>query len=353
MPCWRGPRPGEPHDRRPQDPRPRRVRCHAASSGRYWPATCTRNSACAAGCDGPSRGARGRNSRNCAARWAPAPRSCRSWWPTRPTTRHCASSAPGPATVASTVGPYALYGEPLVRACVEAGTDYCDLTGEPQWIRRMLQKYEAAARKSGARIVHCCGFDSIPSDLGVHFLQREARATLRRSRATASRCGSRPMTRRILGRHRGQRDERLQGSVRRPEAAQGTRESVFAVPEGPRLEDAPAEREVRRVRRGLPGLGRAVRHGRDQRAHRPPDQRARRRRLRGRLPLRRGGARAAAACAAARSRPPSPRDSAASRWPPRSRRSGPRSSASCCRRRARARARRRRRRASTTCASSA
>jgi short subunit dehydrogenase-like uncharacterized protein len=78
--------------------------------------------------------------------------------------------------VASTVGPYALYGEPLVRACVESGTDYCDLTGEPQWIRRMLQKYEDAARKSGARIVHCCGFDSIPSDLGVHFLQREARA---------------------------------------------------------------------------------------------------------------------------------------------------------------------------------
>jgi short subunit dehydrogenase-like uncharacterized protein len=78
--------------------------------------------------------------------------------------------------VASTVGPYALFGEPLIRACVGTGTDYCDLTGEPQWIRRMLQKYEATARKSGARIVHCCGFDSIPSDLGVHFLQREARA---------------------------------------------------------------------------------------------------------------------------------------------------------------------------------
>jgi short subunit dehydrogenase-like uncharacterized protein len=76
--------------------------------------------------------------------------------------------------VVSTVGPYALYGEPLVRVCAETGTDYCDLTGEPQWIRRMLQKYEGAARRSGARIVHCCGFDSIPSDLGVHFLQRQA-----------------------------------------------------------------------------------------------------------------------------------------------------------------------------------
>ena len=74
----------------------------------------------------------------------------------------------------STVGPYALYGEPLVRACAESGTDYCDLTGEVQWIRRMVERYEAAARKSGARIVHCCGFDSIPSDLGVHFLQRQA-----------------------------------------------------------------------------------------------------------------------------------------------------------------------------------
>jgi short subunit dehydrogenase-like uncharacterized protein len=76
--------------------------------------------------------------------------------------------------VISTVGPYALYGEPLVKACAETGTDYCDLTGEAQWIRRMIHGYEKAARKSGARIVHSCGFDSIPSDLGVHFLQQQA-----------------------------------------------------------------------------------------------------------------------------------------------------------------------------------
>ena len=76
--------------------------------------------------------------------------------------------------VVSTVGPYALYGEPLVKACAVSGTDYCDLSGEVQWIRRMMQRYEATARESGARMVHCCGFDSIPSDLGVHFLQREA-----------------------------------------------------------------------------------------------------------------------------------------------------------------------------------
>ena len=84
----------------------------------------------------------------------------------------CASTR----VVVSTVGPYALHGEPLVRACVDSGTDYCDLTGEVQWIRRMIQRHEAAARESGARIVHCCGFDSIPSDMGVHFLQREARS---------------------------------------------------------------------------------------------------------------------------------------------------------------------------------
>lgn len=76
--------------------------------------------------------------------------------------------------IVSTVGPYALYGEPMVKACVEAGIDYCDLTGETQWIRRMLDRYEAQAKASGARIVHCCGFDSIPSDLGVHFLQQQA-----------------------------------------------------------------------------------------------------------------------------------------------------------------------------------
>ncbi|WP_298335226.1 saccharopine dehydrogenase NADP-binding domain-containing protein [uncultured Erythrobacter sp.] len=76
--------------------------------------------------------------------------------------------------VMSTVGPYALYGDTLVETCVESGTHYCDLTGEPQWIRKMHTRYEEAAQASGARIVHCCGFDSIPSDLGVHFLQSEA-----------------------------------------------------------------------------------------------------------------------------------------------------------------------------------
>lgn len=78
--------------------------------------------------------------------------------------------------IISTVGPYALYGSPLVKVCAESGTDYCDLTGEVQWIRRMIQAHEATAKKNGARIVHCCGFDSIPSDMGVHFLQQHAQA---------------------------------------------------------------------------------------------------------------------------------------------------------------------------------
>lgn len=76
--------------------------------------------------------------------------------------------------IISTVGPYALYGEALVKACASSGTDYCDLTGEPQWIQRMLKRYEAVAKISGARIIHCCGFDSIPSDLGVYFLQQQS-----------------------------------------------------------------------------------------------------------------------------------------------------------------------------------
>ncbi|KAA1171049.1 saccharopine dehydrogenase [Marinobacter salinexigens] len=76
--------------------------------------------------------------------------------------------------VISTVGPYALYGEPLIQACVRVGTDYCDLTGEVQWIRRMIQRYEEEAKSSGARIVHCCGFDSIPSDMGVWYLQQQS-----------------------------------------------------------------------------------------------------------------------------------------------------------------------------------
>lgn len=76
--------------------------------------------------------------------------------------------------VASTVGPYALYGSELVAAAAAAGTHYCDLTGEPQWMQRMIDEHGETATASGARIVHTCGFDSIPSDLGVWFTQQQA-----------------------------------------------------------------------------------------------------------------------------------------------------------------------------------
>src|SRR6478735_10637135 len=71
--------------------------------------------------------------------------------------------------VITTVGPYVAYGEPLVAACAAAGTDYVDLTGEPEFVDRMYVRHHATAVASGARIVHACGFDSIPHDLGVYF----------------------------------------------------------------------------------------------------------------------------------------------------------------------------------------
>ncbi|HXR30177.1 MAG TPA: saccharopine dehydrogenase NADP-binding domain-containing protein [Solirubrobacterales bacterium] len=75
--------------------------------------------------------------------------------------------------VATTVGPYALYGEPLVAACAAAGTDYVDLTGEPEFVDRMWLGYHDQARRSGARLVHCCGFESIPPDLGAYFTVKQ------------------------------------------------------------------------------------------------------------------------------------------------------------------------------------
>ncbi len=78
-------------------------------------------------------------------------------------------------SVISTVGPYQLYGSDLVAACAATGTDYLDLCGEPVWMRQMIDKHEAAARASGARIVFSCGFDSVPFELGAYFVQQEAR----------------------------------------------------------------------------------------------------------------------------------------------------------------------------------
>ena len=82
---------------------------------------------------------------------------------------------PRTRVVCTTVGPYARYGNDLVAACARAGTDYCDLTGEVQWMRRTIDAHHEQARATGARIVHTCGFDSIPSDLGVLMMQEHMR----------------------------------------------------------------------------------------------------------------------------------------------------------------------------------
>ncbi|HEY0651063.1 saccharopine dehydrogenase family protein, partial [Phenylobacterium sp.] len=80
--------------------------------------------------------------------------------------------------IITTVGPYQLYGSELVAACAKAGTDCLDLSGEPNWMRRMIDAHDAEAKASGARILHSCGFDSIPFELGVWFCQETAKAKL-------------------------------------------------------------------------------------------------------------------------------------------------------------------------------
>lgn len=80
------------------------------------------------------------------------------------------------SVVITTVGPYQLYGNELIAQCAKHGTDYVDLSGEPGWMHDTIAAHTAAAKASGARIVHSCGFDSIPFDLGVYHLQQHAKA---------------------------------------------------------------------------------------------------------------------------------------------------------------------------------
>ena len=75
-------------------------------------------------------------------------------------------------TLISTVGPYARFGTPVIEACATEGTHYCDLTGETQWMAQLYERINPIAQASGARLIHCCGFDSVPSDLSVFFLQK-------------------------------------------------------------------------------------------------------------------------------------------------------------------------------------
>src|SRR5207247_2542131 len=87
-----------------------------------------------------------------------------------PSLRSVADSA---RVVITTVGPYVKYGEPLVAACAEAGTDYVDLTGEPEFVDLMYLRHHDRAAETGARLVHACGFDSIPHDLGAYFTVKQ------------------------------------------------------------------------------------------------------------------------------------------------------------------------------------
>jgi len=88
----------------------------------------------------------------------------------------CAEVARRARVICTTVGPYTTYGGPLVAACAEAGTHYCDLTGEPNFMRATIDAHHERAKQTGARIVHTCGFDSIPSDLGTYAAQQEFKA---------------------------------------------------------------------------------------------------------------------------------------------------------------------------------
>ena len=80
--------------------------------------------------------------------------------------------------VLTTVGPYQLYGDKIVRTCISSGTDYVDLCGEPGWMHKIISEYSDDAKKSGARVIFSCGFDSIPFDLGVLFVQEEVMSQL-------------------------------------------------------------------------------------------------------------------------------------------------------------------------------
>jgi short subunit dehydrogenase-like uncharacterized protein len=96
-----------------------------------------------------------------------------------------AAMAERTAVVATAVGPYLRHGRPLAQACADAGTHYCDLSGETLFVRSLLDGVEEAARRTGARIVPSCGFDSVPSDLGVlllhHRVRQDGEGTLRRT----------------------------------------------------------------------------------------------------------------------------------------------------------------------------
>ena len=208
--------------------------------------------------------------------------------------------------VASTVGPYERHGLPLTRACAAEGTDYVDLTGEVLFMRASIEANDEAARASGARLVHACGFDSVPSDLGVLLLARTA--------ATHG-LGELTDTRFVLTGVRGGASGGTVDSLRllvdrmrvRPGRPRGRRRPVRAEPRpGPRAgpdrrrPGRPARPVRRAVGPGEPALARALRHGAGEHPGGPAQQRADRVVVRPPLPLPGVGRRPRAACSAPR-----------------------------------------------------
>ena len=218
-----------------------------------------------------------------------------------------AALAESARVVATTVGPYFKYGKPLVEACAAAGTHYADLTGEVLFMRWAIDAADAAARASGARIVHTCGFDSIPSDIGTLLLHEAAQAgghgeleetsfVVKAMRGAAS--GGTIDSAANGGRHgeEGPVEPARAGRSVRPQPGPrgGARPRLRA-----RLHEAASRRPPRR-------LAGAVRDGQRQHPRRAPQQRAAGSRLRPPVPLPRARCSRAAGRSAWR-RPPASR----------------------------------------------
>ncbi len=133
--------------------------------------------------------------------------------------------------VVSTVGPYAQYGSLLVAACVKNGTDYCDLCGETHWMHCMIAAHQEAAEASGARIVHSCGFDAIPSDMGVFFLQNMARKRFGHS-LNRVKMRIRAMTGYISGGTAASMLGQIEAAQRNPDVAKILKNPYALAPEG-------------------------------------------------------------------------------------------------------------------------
>ena len=190
-------------------------------------------------------------------------------------------------SVITTVGPYQLYGNELLAACVASGTDYFDLCGEPIWMRQMIDTHEAAAKASGARIVFSCGFDSVPFELGAFFVQEEAKRVFG---APASRVKGRVRDMRgtLVRRHRGERRGDVRGGGQGSQPGCDAEGSVRA---DARVQGPEAAAGQQAGLRGRPAvLDRAVHDGADQHPQRPSLQHADGFSLRQGVRLRRDGA---------------------------------------------------------------